>query len=153
MIGRNACASGQPYLRGICRRNQRSGARRDCGSVRSRCRYKPNLTDGKMAYLQRLIGLPHGFAAAHTLVCSRQSSRRGVKSTTREIRICLLQVYCSSLGGIRGGRSGVNDTASPPRGVANISPPVEESPPDVSTMRFGVMYSRTASSTLPSPLP
>src|ERR1035437_8644641 len=40
-------------------------------------------------------------------------------------------VYCSSLGGIRGGRSGANDTPSPARGAA-LNAPVEGSPPDVS---------------------
>ena len=66
---------------------------------------------------------------------------------------CPNSAYCSSLGGIRGGSSGVNDTSSPARGAAINPPPVEGSPPDVSMMVFGVMYSRTASSRPPSPLP
>src|SRR6267378_682053 len=64
-----------------------------------------------------------------------------------------LEVYCSSLGGIRGGRSGVNDTASPARGAAADPPPVEGSPPDVSITTFGVMYSLAAWRRPPSPLP
>jgi len=50
------------------------------------------------------------------------------------------------LGGIRGGRSGVNDTASPGRGTAANPPPVDGSPPEVSITAFGVMYSLAASS-------
>ncbi len=64
-----------------------------------------------------------------------------------------LEVYCWSLGGIRGGRSGVNDTASPGRGAAADPPPVEGSPPDVSMTTFGVMYSLAAWRRPPSPLP
>src|ERR1700716_360325 len=52
------------------------------------------------------------------------------------------RVYCSFLGGIRGGRSGANDTPSPARGAA-LNAPVEGSPPDVSMTMFGMMYSRT----------
>src|SRR5262249_15938030 len=47
-------------------------------------------------------------------------------------------VYCSSLGGIRGGSSGVNDTPSPAPAAA-LNSPVEASPPEVCRMVRGRM--------------
>src|ERR1700733_3901941 len=62
-------------------------------------------------------------------------------------------VYCASLGGIRGGRSGVNDGSLPACGVAADPAPGEGSPPDISMTTLGVMNSLTASIRPPSPLP